>query len=82
MRRLAGLGGPWRPKKHTQTTTGLPYAAAWCAKCVFSAVSKPASLGSTSQRFLSRRTTQDGAQYDLIELNELALRQSRHVGII
>ena len=53
MRRLAGLGGPWRPKKHTQTTTGLPYAAAWCAKCVFSAVSKPASLGSTSQRFLS-----------------------------
>ena len=53
MRRLAGLGGPWRPKKHTQTTTGLFYAAAWCAKCVFSAVSKPASLGSTSQRFLS-----------------------------
>ena len=29
MRLLAGLGGPWRPKKYTQTTTGLPYAAPW-----------------------------------------------------
>ena len=35
VRRLAGLGGPWRPQKHTQTTTGLPYAAAYCVKCVF-----------------------------------------------
>ena len=24
VRHLAGLGGPWRPKKDTQTTTGLP----------------------------------------------------------
>ena len=52
--RLAGLGGPWRSKNHTQTTTGLPYVAVWCVKCVFSAVSKPASPGSTSRRFLSR----------------------------
>ena len=48
VRRLAGLGGPWRPKKHTQTTTGLPYAAACFVKCVFSAVSK--ALSGTSTR--------------------------------
>ena len=30
----------------------------------------------------ARRTTQDDAQYDLIELNESISRQSRHIGII
>ena len=36
VRRLAGLGGPWRSKNHTQTTTGFPYVHVWCVKCVFS----------------------------------------------
>ena len=40
MCRLAGLGGPWRPKTLTQTTTGLPYAVHCFVKCVFPAVSK------------------------------------------
>ena len=34
-RLLAGLGGPWRSKQYTKTTTGLPYVAVRCAKCEF-----------------------------------------------
>ena len=53
VRHLAGLGGPWRPKKHPQTTTGLPYAAACFVKCVFSAVSKASFVALNSRWSLS-----------------------------
>ena len=71
VRRLAGLGGPWRPKKHTQTTTGLPYAAACFVKCVFPAVSKASFVALNSRWSLSIHDADADAKSALVRSDPL-----------